>query len=543
MNYIDIRDLSYKYPNCEKLALNNINIEINKGEIILILGSSGSGKSTLAKCITGSVPNFYGGSIKGDIHIEGALINQISQRKRASEITMVFQDPEKQLIMDKVHREIAFGLENIACNEEQIKRRVWESLQYLNISDLGYREINSLSGGQKQKVAIASAIAYMPNCIIMDEPTSQLDPTSSEEIINIIKKINEELGITIIIIEQRIGKWFEIADNIALMDKGEVIFYGDKEELYHKRDKYSTSFLPSYLKICNSLMIEQMPKGLKEARGVLSRFDYNYTNKLSLAYSEKNIIEVKNITCSYAEQKAIKNLSINIKEGDLLGVLGANGAGKSTFLKAIMGLVKYSGSIKLLEEEVKKLKLKEIAKFIGYISQNPNDYISKETVYDELKFTMNNFNIDDESVIEETLKNLGIYHLRDINPRDTSGGERQRIAIASMLVLSPKILLLDEPTRGLDYDAKRELGNILKKLKQKGTTIIMVTHDVEFAAQCCNSFMLMFNGEKVSEGNSKKVLGNGLYFTTTINRLLRDVNSDIFTLEQALYREGKHEKA
>lgn len=539
MKYINIKNLSYKYPECEKLTLNNINLEINKGEIVLILGSSGSGKSTLAKCITGSVPNFYGGTIKGDLYIEGLSLNEMSQNKRASEITMVFQDPEKQLIMDKVHREIAFGLENIACKEEQIKRRVWEALQYLNITDLGYRDIDSLSGGQKQKVAIASAISYMPNCIIMDEPTSQLDPSSAEEIINIVKKINEELGITIIIIEQRIGKWFEIADNIALLEKGEVIFYGDKKSLYKRSDKYSTSFMPSYLKLCNFLNIIDMPKGIKEARGVLSKFQYSYVNKSILDDKEKNIIEIKNIICSYDDVKAIKNVSINIKEGDFLGILGANGAGKSTFLKAIMGLMKYSGSIKLKEVEIKKLKLKEIAKFIGYISQNPNDYISKETVYEELKFTMDNFSIKDERIIEETLKDLGIYDLRNVNPRDTSGGERQRIAIASMLVLRPKLLILDEPTRGLDYDAKRELGNILKGLNNKGTTIILVTHDVEFSAQFCNRFMLMFNGEKVSEGNSTDVLGNGIYFTTTINRLLRDVNKDIFTLEQAFYREEK----
>ena len=224
MSYIEIKDLTYYYPKEAKPVLKNINLQLNKGEILFVVGQSGSGKSTLAKCISGAVPNFYGGTIQGSVSIDGQGIIEMEHSKRALEVTMVFQDPESQLIMNKVHREIAFGLENVGIESVEIKRRIWEAMQFSNILDIANREINTLSGGQKQRVAITSAIAYLPNCIILDEPTSQLDPASAEDVIALIKKINDELGITIIIIEQRIDKWFDIADKILVLSNGEIAF-------------------------------------------------------------------------------------------------------------------------------------------------------------------------------------------------------------------------------------------------------------------------------------------------------------------------------
>lgn len=534
MSYIEIENLSYKYPDSHSFALENINLNINKGDIELILGSSGSGKSTLAKAICGSIPSFYGGTISGNVLLEGKNIDEIDYKDRAKEITMVFQDPERQLVMDKVHREIAFGLENVGTPESQFKRRIWESLQFLNITDLAYRDIETLSGGQKQKVAIASALAYMPSCIILDEPTSQLDPSASEEIINIVKKMNEELGITIIVIEQKIGKWFDSADNISILKSGKLLISGERKAIYSSNEKDIFSFLPSNIKLFKLLGKEDMPDGLKECRRILN--EYSFNNKVVDTFKEyKNIlIEIKDLNCKYDSIEAIKGLNINIFEKDFIGIIGANGAGKSTLLKAIMGLVKYSGSIKLPQGEVKKLKVRELAKFIGYVSQNPNDYISKDTVYEELKFTLENYNIKDQNIIDETLKALDIYHLKYVNPRDTSGGERERIAIASILVLKPNVLLLDEPTRGLNEEAKRKLGQILIKLRDEGATILMVTHDIEFASLFCSRFILMFDGQKASDGDRKEVLGNSIYYTTTINKLLRDKNENIFTLQDVL---------
>lgn len=530
MAYIQLKEVDYYYPGEKEKCVNNINLDIESGEILFLVGKSGSGKTTLGKIITGAVPHFYGGMIKGDIKIDGRDIKELSHSDRASELTMVFQDPEKQLMMNKVYREIAFGLENTGVEENVIEKRTWEAMQFSNILDLAFRDISTLSGGQKQKVAVASAIAYLPKCIILDEPTSQLDPSASEELVNLIKKINDELGITIIIIEQRIDKWFDIADRIAVMDKGNLVFCGNKEELY--KDGYR-QFLPEYLKLAYNLNLDSMPCSMKKMRERLKDTTFmvkaiNYENKAE----EDDFIKIKKMSSSYGAIKALDNINLCVKKGDFLGVIGANGAGKSTLLKTIMGLSKYEGSIKVFNGEVKKLKLKDISGSIGYVSQNPNDYISKDTVFDELKFTLDNYGITDYSRVETTLKKLDIYELKDKNPRDLSGGEKQRVAIGSILVTKPKILLLDEPTRGLDYNVKKKLGELLKQLNKEGTTIILVTHDMEFVSQFCRRFILMFNGRVMADGDHMAVMGNGIYFTTSSHKLVRQVDKSVFNIDQ-----------
>jgi energy-coupling factor transporter ATP-binding protein EcfA2 len=549
MSYIEMKELTYYYPKESKPVLQNINLKVDRGEILFVVGESGSGKSTLAKCISGAVPNFYGGTIKGSVAIDGNEVTEMEHSKRASEITMVFQDPESQLIMNKVHREIAFGLENVGVESSEMKRRIFEAMQFSNILDIANRDINTLSGGQKQRVAITSAIVYLPNCIILDEPTSQLDPASAEDVIGLIKKINDELGITIIIIEQRIHKCFDIADKILILSKGEIAFSGSKQELYNEKNQELQLFLPDYLKISKDLDIVNMPESLREARRAIEEFTYEYKpSSLNENSSNKEeLIRIENLNCKYDENIVIKDLNISIKQGEFIGIMGANGGGKTTFLKSLMGLIKYSGSVKVnlsgQYKEIKKLKIKDIARIIGYISQNPNDYISKETVYDELRFTLDNYNIKDYQVIEDTLKALDIYKLKNKNPRDLSGGEIQRVAIASILVLKPEILLLDEPTRGLDSKVKTMLGEILQELNKNGTTIMLVTHDVEFASEFCSRFLLMFNGEIVGDGNQSEVLGTGIYYTTTINKIFRNRNSAIFTLKDFAFSEVHSNKS
>jgi len=534
MDYIEIKNLTYSYPLEKKKSLENINLNINQGDVLLVIGKSGSGKSTLAKCISGAAPHFYGGTIEGNIRLNGKLIEEMQHSERAQEITMVFQDPEKQLIMNKVHREIAFGLENVGVDENKIKRRVFESMQFANILDLAYRDISTLSGGEKQKVAITSAIAYLPECIILDEPTSQLDPAAAEEVVSLVKKINEELGITVIIIEQRVNKWFDVVDKIAFMKEGTMRFYKDKEAFYLNATGEERNFLPDYLRLINALGVKEVPENLKQARGFLNLMEFKNPQQASENDNSK-IIEIKKLNCNYDGVIAVNNVNLVLTKGDFLGVMGANGAGKSTLLKAIMGLKEYRGSIRIKDYEVKDRSLKTLARTMGYVSQNPNDYISKRTVHEELKFTLDNHDIKQgESIIEDTLKSLDIYDLKDKNPRDLSGGQKQRVAIASILVLNPEVLLLDEPTRGLDLGLKTKLGNTLEKLREKGTAIIVITHDVDFTSNFCNKFALMFNGEIVSKGNREEVLSDGIYYSSTVNKLLRNKNKNIFTIDQAV---------
>ncbi|AGK98494.1 ABC transporter ATP-binding protein [Clostridium pasteurianum] len=533
MCYIKVQNLTYYYPREKKKTLDNIDFTINKGDFILIAGESGSGKSTLARCLSGAIPDFYGGTIGGEIYINKKHIKDIKHMDRAKEITMVFQDPERQLIMNMVHREIAFGLENVGIDKDKIKRRVFEAMQYSNLLEFAYRDITTLSGGEKQKVAITSALSYMPNCIILDEPTSQLDPSTAYEVYGLIKRINEELGITIIVIEQRIDKWFDAVDKIMVMKSGKKVFLGTKEEFYNERSTELEEFLPTYLKLARFLNFGRRPDSIKEMRKNIGNFQFNKPI-LKEAEARETIIKVKNVTCKYGEAQAVKDFSFSVNYKNFLAILGSNGAGKSTLMKAIMGLNKYSGSIKIFEREVSKTKLTELSKTVGYVSQNPSDYLTKDTVYEEVKFTLDNHNINNYAAIDQVLKTLEIYELKDKNPRDLSAGQRQRVALASILVLRPKILMLDEPTRGLDTKVKKMLGETLRLLNEAGTTILLITHDVDFVAEYCNKFLLMFNGEKVSIGNKSDVLSNGIFYTTTINKLIRNNEKNIFTLKEAM---------
>lgn len=534
MAYIELKNLDYWYGEEEVKSLNNINLQIEKGEILFIVGRSGSGKSTLAKAITGAVPQFYGGKIRGQVLIKDRPLKDMDPRDRAKEITMVFQDPERQLMMNKVHREVAFGLESVAMEEEVIERRVWEAMQFSNILDLAERDMESLSGGEKQRVAITSAIAYLPGCIILDEPTSQLDPSAAEEVISLIKKINEELGTTILVIEQRIDKWFELADRMVIMEAGAIRFNGSKGEIYGGNYE---NFYPAYFKLAKRLGYKDPPRTFKHMRSLIQEEEITIE---SLQNADKRegatCINIKKLRVNYGKLQALKNISLSIREGDFLGIIGSNGAGKSSLLKAIMGLASYEGSINLFGKEVKKLKLKEMSKIIGYVSQNPNDYITKDSVYEEIKFTLDNHKIKDYALIDQVLTKLGIENLRDKNPRDLSGGEKQRVAIASILVTKPRILMLDEPTRGLDYEAKVKLGQLLNTVNKEGTTIIMVTHDMDFASKFCSRFLLMFNGSIAALGDHHQVLDGGIYFTTSLNKLFRDKEKDVFNISQFVAR-------
>ena len=531
--HISIEDLSYSYPESGQKALESIDIGIASGEVVFICGDSGCGKTTLGKCLTGAVPSFYGGEISGTVRIGGIEISELPHRTRSAEITMVFQDPERQLMMNRVHREIAFGLENIGVKPSRIRRRVWESMQFCNILDLWNREISTLSGGQKQKVAIASAIAYMPKCIIFDEPTSQLDPLAAEEIIALIGKINKELGITAIIIEQRLDKCFEISNRILHLEKGKVDFFGSREKFYSKAAEQD---LPVHLRLARHAGIKTMPFSMKETRHLLRKRGGSAIKPLPATIPGKEageLLRFKGLSTGYGGRKVIRNLDCTVREGDFIGIFGPNGAGKSTLLKAAAGLLKYSGSLKARGTEISKFRSRDIGSILGYVSQNPNDYLSKDTVYEELKFTLDNYGCSDSGIIEEVLEQLQISGIRNKNPRDLSGGERQRVAIASVLVNRQKLLLLDEPTRGLDAKLKSQLGRLLVRLNQEGIAIILVTHDLEFATEFCSRYMLLFDGEIVSAGTRDEVLADGIFYTTVANKILRDAATGIYTVAQA----------
>lgn len=516
MEVFKIQDLTYYYPRKKEAALKNIHLSVKEGEFILLLGKSGSGKSTLGRVFNKIVPEFYGGRIKGNIESK-------------VDIGMVFQDPEKQLVMDSVEREIAFGLENIGIEYETMRKKVMETLSFLNIWEIRNKKTYELSGGQKQKVAIGATISMGYKFLVLDEPTSQLDPVAAEEILHILKRLNEELGYTIILIEQRIDRCFHLADRVIFMEDGQIVFDGEAENFVVWNYKHKKNFSPSVSNYFVRIEEKNIPLTVKEGRKKLRKnfcfksFD-QFQREVKKEKNKKEIISIKKLHFTYENGKeALKGLDLNVFEGEILGIMGENGGGKSTLLKNISGLVKPT-----------KGKL-EVYGEVGYLSQNPNDYLFNDTVYEEIKYTLDQKGISDLARIQKTLKDLNIWKDKDRNPRDLSGGEKQRVALASILVMEPEILILDEPTRGLDRDLKDQLGEMILDLKNKGKTVILVTHDVEFVGKYCDRVCLMFDGEIAQVGSKYDVLTEGIYYTTQMNKLFSGYMDKILTLEDALY--------
>ena len=517
MSYIKINNLKFKYNNEKKYVLNDVNLEINKGEIVLIVGSVGSGKSSLLRAISKVIPDFYGGEMSGNILFNDRDLEGFSARESAEKIACVFQYPELQLIMDEVHREIAFSLENLNIPSDKIKRKVFEALNFLGLQSLAYRKVEELSGGEKQKVVLASCLAQGAETIILDDPTSQLDPKSSEDVISLIRKMNQELYKTIIVVEQNIDGWFDIADKIVFLDEGRVSYVKNKEEFYKDGE---FDFLPYYLRIAKDIDFNHSNISFKAVRGFVDNALKKRLNISSELEDGEEVLNLSKLNAYYDKNQVLKDINLSFKKGRIYSIIGENGAGKSSLLRAIMNLIKYDGKVFLEGNNISKKKTYDIVKKIGYLSQNPNDYISKETVYEEIKFTCDNYNISDDDRINSILNKLELQKYKDKNPRDLSGGEKERLALATILITEPDILLLDEPTRGLDYKSKDKLGKMLLDLvKDSNKTVIIVTHDMNFVSEYCDETILMLNGEVISSGSMREVLREGIYYTSTAHKL------------------------
>ncbi len=544
MQNIKIKNLNYTYPEKETPALRNINIEIKQGEFVLLVGGSGSGKSTLLRSIAGLVPSFYGGTYSGEIYIGEQEIRQIDRQDLVQKVGMVFQDPESQLVMTNVEEEIVFGLENLGLENKVMKRRVMEVTNALSLTQYINRFIPELSGGQKQKTILASILAMQPEIILLDEPTSQLDPIAGEEILTMLRRLNEENGITIVLIEQRLERCFHLADRVIVMENGEIkIAHNSVEAIAKWAVKNNKPFIPPLAKIFSLANYDDIPVTVKQGREILmsDKNKLSCTNQLTDQPPQENeitqkdeIIKLEKLWFTYPNgTEVLKDINIALQPGQINIIMGANGSGKTTLLKQINGLLKPSrGKVIIDGQNIKNKTIEELASTIGYLSQNPNDYLFLPSVEEEIAFTMKNLNIKEEKKLEEILEKLNIQELRKKNPRDLSTGERQRIAIATILVSNLKILMLDEPTRGLDYELKESLGTLLTKIKQEGTTILIVTHDVEFAAENADNIILLDKGTIIGHGNKYEMLTNSTFYSPQVSKLFHNISENIVTIKQ-----------
>jgi len=552
---IKINNFTFYYSDSQKPALKEVNLEISDGEFVLLTGPSGGGKSTLCRCLNGLVPHFYGGRLSGQVLVEGLDTRNHSTKELATKVGMVFQDPENQLVAVDVEREIAFGLENLAFSRNLIAKRIEESLDTLGISHLRHRTVHQLSGGEKQKVAIASVLALHPQILVLDEPTSELDPRSAEEVLSILKRLNDELGLTIVLIEHRLDRVIQYADKLVVVDQGKIIANGAVRDVldndYAKIIEVGVG-LPSVVRLVHELkqkgfVINGIPLTVKEARAMFGEvFRKSFIKKTGPDEKDsgKAIVETKKLWHAYPEGPvALRDINLRVNEGEFIAIIGRNASGKTTLVKHFNGLLEPSkGTVTIDGIDTRMASVADLAQRVGFVFQNPNDHLFADTVEEEIAFALKNRGTSREIVsakVDEMLKRFCLKEHRKEYPRSLSGGERQRVAMASVMVTEPKILVMDEPTRGMDYKLKGELMVYLREYAGRGNTVALVTHDIETVAEYADRVILLSEGQIVVDGSRHEVLSGALLFSPQINRLVQSwteygVPGDILTADELI---------
>jgi energy-coupling factor transport system ATP-binding protein len=538
MAFIKIDQFNFTYPDRSEPAIRNLSLSVEKGQFVVLFGASGSGKSTLLKCLKREIQPY--GKHAGDIIIKGLDVNDTSELSK--EIGFVFQDPENQVVADDVLHEIVFGLENIGLTTNEMRSRVAEMVHFFGVEPLLHRKTHELSGGKKQQINLASVLVMQPDILLLDEPTAQLDPVNTREFFDILKRLNDEFGMTIIIAEHRLEEVFTLADKIVMLEKGEIQFEGSPEEVLV--DIWKTpnkAYVPSIPSLFLSMDGKgKLPLTVKQGR--------KWTKQQTLVYKreiekhqvtvEKEWIKAKNLFFRYDRKTeyVLKDLDFSLNRGEFYALLGGNGSGKSTLLKIIAGLVKPEQG-KLLYHEItsKTKKNNEITKVVGYLPQNPKLFFIQDTVEKEIQETMKLWGIQDRSEVNHLIETLDISHVLSSHPYDLSGGELQKAALACLLIRKPDLLLLDEPTKGLDPISKESFSMLVKKLNGEGMTILMSTHDIEFAAKYATKCGMMFQGNITSQGEPDSFFTGNFFYSTMIQRLFRHMpGSSLTTVEEVL---------
>ena len=543
MEVLQIKNLSFSYPESEKKALRNINLSVNEGEFIVVFGKSGCGKSTLLKLIKPEISPF--GEKSGDIFYCGTPLDKINNKISAFEIGFISQNPESQIATDEVWHELAFGLESLGLDTKEIRSRVAEMAGYFGIESWFHKKTNELSGGQKQLLNLASVMAMQPKMLLLDEPTAQLDPIAAANFISTLHKLNRELGLTVVLIEHRLEEALPIADKLLFIDEGAAEYF-DVPQNITQYFKSSTSSemecaLPCATRIFSLLNGSgESPLTVRDGRNYITR---NYGNKIDEItvpqYTHSNVkcVELKDVYFRYDRElpDVLKGMSLSVYKGEHFCILGGNGAGKTTALQIIAGLLKaYRGKIKINNKKLSSYSQNELyIENIALLPQNPQTVFLEKTVYDDLSEVCKSMK-SDEKDISYVVNLLKISHLLSQHPYDLSGGEQQKAALAKMLLLKPKILLLDEPTKGIDAHSKKSLCEILNKLKQNGMTIITVTHDVEFASSVCDRVGLCFDGKLTSIDTPNNFFSKNSFYTTSASRISRGYFKNTITAEQVV---------
>ncbi len=544
MEMIRVSGLNFRYPTAEVKALTDINLELSESEFVVLCGKSGCGKSTLLRHLKLNMTP-YGERI-GEILYRGKSLEGIDERDNAKDIGFVQQNPDNQLVTDKVWHELAFGLESLGLKNDVIRRRVAEMASFFGIQEWFRQEVASLSGGQKQLLNLASIMAMQPKLLILDEPTAQLDPIAASEFLKTVYKINRELGVTVLISEHRLEELIPAADRVIVMDEGKIIIDDTPHNIgQFLSDAEHPMFygLPSVMKLYSKARkrgiggymaggSEKVPLTIREGRlwleNVKPRAELKEEPETenNAVNGENTAIKAKELYFKYQRdgRDILRGVNLDIRRGELFCLLGGNGVGKSTTLKAVSGIIKPQyGKV-------------EVNGKLAMLPQNPQALFTEITVEEELLEALHYVKLSDRgkvSEVEAMLESMEICHLRKAHPYDLSGGEQQRLALGKILLLKPEILLLDEPTKGLDPFFKLTLAKVFNMLTSKGVTIFMVSHDIEFCAEFSDTCAMFFDGEVISAGNPRDFFSGNNFYTTSTNRIVRNLMPMAITWEEA----------
>lgn len=526
MAIIEIKGLHFSYEEGSSV-LNGINLQVEEGQFVVLAGQSGCGKSTLLKLLKPELAPE--GLIRGDIYYNDVAMTAHPSKTTAAEIGFVMQNPDSQIVTDKVWHELAFGLENIGLDTQTIRRRVAEMANYFGIHKWFHENTVQLSGGQKQLLNLASVLVMQPKVLLLDEPTAQLDPIAASEFIHTLRTLHQELGLTIIMIEHRLEEVLAIADQVVLLDDGRIIYDGLPEQLplHLPKSHPMRKALPTPTKIFLEMDVDNVPLTVRQGQQLLKGKVKQYSVLKETEYVTSDcVLQAKNVFFRYekAGKAILHNFSYQLHKGEIASIVGGNGSGKTTAMQVLAGLFEaQKGEILLYDKRLKKYKSDTLYQQIfAVMPQDPKLLFVEKTVQVELEEMAQQFKIPAER-IATIIDELQLQHLLDRHPYDLSGGEQQTVAFAKMLLRAPQILLLDEPTKGLDAHAKERLGQRLRKLQATGMTILVVTHDLEFVAKYSDRCSMFFDGGIVSEGTPRAFFSGNHFYTTAAYRMSRQL--------------------
>ena len=552
MAHFEIKNLTFTYPTSGgKTALSDVNLKIERGEYVTVCGKSGSGKTTLLKHLKSVLTPH--GDVSGEILFEGKPLSEVDLRQQSSKIGYVMQNPDNQIVTDKVWHELAFGLESLGMDQKTIRLRVAEMASYFGIQSWFHKNVSELSGGQKQLLNLASIMAMQPTVLILDEPTSQLDPIAATDFLNTVRKINLELGTTVIITEHRLEDIFHASDRVVVMEDGKIIADDEPHAIgAYLKEQHNEMFaaMPSPVQIYYGVDNElECPLTVREGRNWLSDVLQDKEMKVtSLVKKEADMDDVgtpaiilKELWFRYEKEApdVLKGVNLKVPKESIFAIVGGNGTGKSTTLKAICNICRpYRGQVLIDGKRIEKYNLAELFKGnLAMLPQDPQSLFVKKTVGEDLAEMIpdGRFSSEEkESKIKETAEICDILHLLESHPYDLSGGEQQRAALAKVLLTEPKILLLDEPTKGIDNFFKLKFAEILNRLKERGVTILMVSHDVEFCAKYADFVGMFFDGNVITTNTPNRFFSQNSFYTTAANRMSRHVFENAITNEDVI---------